>query len=214
MKVRYMKGTTNRICIYCIQNLVTGKRYIGSTINAAKRLSEHQQALKANRHPNQYLQRAWNKYGADSFEVTILETCESADQLVDCENAWILRHSANHRDFGYNTRLDAASSAGVRLSEEAKRKMSVAHKGRKQSPEHAAKQCAARTGAKRTPEQMARMAESRRVYDIETVKEIQRLLNEMPAVWGKKDKIGKMLNVHHGYVSRIANNPPKWLQNL
>jgi len=208
-----MKGTTNRSCIYCIHNLVTGQRYIGSTINLTKRFSEHHQALKANRHTNRYLQRAWNKYGSDAFDAFVLEDC-SPENLIERENAWIAVYQSNHRSYGYNTRLDAQSSAGVKLSDETRRKMSESHIGRKQSADHAAKQCAARRGVKRTPAQIAKMAEACRSYDVDVVKEIQRLLNEMPESWGKKSRIGQIVGVRPAYVSRIANNPPQWLRNL
>ncbi len=43
--------------VYQIYNKETNKRYIGSSINIERRLKEHKRNLKANRHPNQHLQR-------------------------------------------------------------------------------------------------------------------------------------------------------------
>lgn len=48
--------------VYQIYNKETNKRYIGSSINIERRLKEHKRNLKANRHSNQHLQNAWNKY--------------------------------------------------------------------------------------------------------------------------------------------------------
>lgn len=48
--------------VYQIYNTETNKRYIGSSIDVQRRLKEHLRNLKANRHCNQHLQNAWNKY--------------------------------------------------------------------------------------------------------------------------------------------------------
>jgi group I intron endonuclease len=54
--------------LYKIKNLVNGKAYIGSSNkNTTGRLIQHKSDLKANRHFNEHLQRAWNKYGEESF---------------------------------------------------------------------------------------------------------------------------------------------------
>lgn len=49
--------------VYQIYNTETNKRYIGSSIDVQRRLKEHLRNLKANRHCNQHLQNAWNRYG-------------------------------------------------------------------------------------------------------------------------------------------------------
>lgn len=48
--------------VYQIFNSKTNKRYIGSSIDVQRRLKEHLRNLKANRHCNQHLQNAWNRY--------------------------------------------------------------------------------------------------------------------------------------------------------
>lgn len=48
--------------VYQIYNTETNKRYIGSSIDVQRRLKEHLRNLKANRHCNQHLQNAWNRY--------------------------------------------------------------------------------------------------------------------------------------------------------
>lgn len=54
--------------IYKITNKENGKFYIGSTIEPQKRQKRHFDDLKNKRHHCLFLQRAYNKYGADSFE--------------------------------------------------------------------------------------------------------------------------------------------------
>ena len=49
--------------IYQIRNIINNKIYIGQSLNIKTRFLQHKQALRKNRHPNQHLQNAWNKYG-------------------------------------------------------------------------------------------------------------------------------------------------------
>lgn len=60
--------------IYQIKNLINNKFYIGSTYNKLiKRKGEHISSLKHNKHKNKHLQSAWNKYGEENFEFTMVE---------------------------------------------------------------------------------------------------------------------------------------------
>ena len=59
--------------IYLIFNLVSGKRYVGSSINIYNRFHEHIHILKRNEAHNKHLQNSWNKYGEESFVFQVLE---------------------------------------------------------------------------------------------------------------------------------------------
>lgn len=50
-----------------------GDRYIGSAKNVRKRLQKHYSALQNNSHYNKHLQSAWNKYGKNSFYISIIQ---------------------------------------------------------------------------------------------------------------------------------------------
>lgn len=63
--------------IYMITNYASNKRYIGSSINIGQRLWTHRSELRHNKHPNKHLQNAWNKYGENNFNYTILEKCST-----------------------------------------------------------------------------------------------------------------------------------------
>lgn len=120
--------------IYQIYNPINEKRYIGSSINIARRLKEHRRNLIAQRHHNQHLQNAWNKYG-DLLEFKPLEYCEP-DQLLELEQQYIDYYNSADRRFGYN--IDAIAnhaSPGFHLSEETREKISKAQTGRKRTPE-------------------------------------------------------------------------------
>ena len=62
--------------IYCIENVVNHKIYIGSSKNIYQRLLKHFALLRHNKHENAHLQNAWNKYGESSFEWSVIEKCD------------------------------------------------------------------------------------------------------------------------------------------
>lgn len=120
--------------VYQIYNPINEKRYIGSSIDIVKRLKEHRRNLIAQRHHNQHLQNAWNKYG-DLLEFKPLEYCEP-DRLLELEQQYIDYYDSANRKFGYN--IDSIADharPGFHLSEETKQKISYANKGRKLSKE-------------------------------------------------------------------------------
>lgn len=89
------------IGIYCIENLLDHKKYIGQSVNLKKRLSKHLYELKNNRHFNDHLQQAWNKYGEENFKIFILDYCEK-DELDKKEIYYIDLYNTMNRDYGYN----------------------------------------------------------------------------------------------------------------
>lgn len=77
------------IGIYKITNLVNGMVYIGQTgQNFQRRYWLHQWKLRDGTHDNKYLQRAWNKYGEEGFEFSVVEIT-TKDKLNDKEIYWI-----------------------------------------------------------------------------------------------------------------------------
>ena len=87
------------IGIYKIQNLLNGKVYIGQSVDIEKRWSVHKTELKNNYHYNTHLQNAWNKYGEENFEFSVVEQC-NIDQLNQKEIYWISKFDS-YED-GYN----------------------------------------------------------------------------------------------------------------
>lgn len=61
--------------IYQIVNSVNGKRYVGSSVNIEARWKHHLWRLTRGDHHSVVLQRAWNKYGKDSFNWIVLQEC-------------------------------------------------------------------------------------------------------------------------------------------
>lgn len=73
--------------IYAIENLVNHKVYIGQSVRVSQRWSWHMEKLNKNKHSNEHLQKAWNKYGCDKFAFILLEECEP-DKLNEREQFW------------------------------------------------------------------------------------------------------------------------------
>lgn len=67
--------------IYQIKNKINNKSYIGSSSRLKFRWNRHLTDLKCNAHHSLALQRAYNKYGIDNFELIILENCKSEELL-------------------------------------------------------------------------------------------------------------------------------------
>ena len=74
--------------IYAITNTINGHKYIGSSVSIEHRWSLHIHDLSKNKHHSIYLQRAWDKYGADCFEFAVIEYCGN-EQLIDREQYFL-----------------------------------------------------------------------------------------------------------------------------
>ena len=147
--------------IYQILCKPTGKVYIGSAVNLAERKYDHFKTLRTGTHHNLYLQRAWNKYGNDAFEYSVLERCEKG-RLTELEQSYIDLLKAAVRDYGFNICPNARSALGYKHTIEAKRKMSEKLLGLKRSKETREKMSISRTGKKMNLSPQQRNALSQR----------------------------------------------------
>lgn len=118
--------------IYIIRCSKTNKVYIGQSRFLEKRFSQHINKLKRNKHENQRLQNAFNKYGKDAFSYSILEVLDEKEfqkeKLDLLEIKYISLYDSTNRDFGYN--LDSGGNGKGRASEETRKKLSKAMKGK------------------------------------------------------------------------------------
>lgn len=111
--------------VYSIRHVVSKKQYIGSTINSKKRFSYHLSQLRRGCHGNVHLQRAFDKYGEDQFEFSVIEECDNTD-LLRREAYWIEHYDATSRANGYNmTSNTTMPRLGIRHTNESKEKMSM-----------------------------------------------------------------------------------------
>lgn len=84
-------------CVYKLTNTVTGRFYIGSTVNFKARMKYHH--YSHTRNPNKELGGDIEKYGWDAFTAEILETC-TPETVRDRERFYI--ESTNAVEIGYN----------------------------------------------------------------------------------------------------------------
>lgn len=146
--------------IYMIRNNVNGKVYVGSSLNIMSRWYFHKNDLRKNKHHSLLLQRAWNKNGQDAFDFSIIEECAS-EIVLDREQHWIDVLLSADKDHGYNRSPSAGNTAGIKRTEEFKKRVSESKKGSipwnkgvktgKQSPEMIEKRFAKVRGVKRDP---------------------------------------------------------------
>lgn len=128
--------------------------YIGSSVDCRKRMWTHFYELQRDRHANQKLQRAYNKYGRGSFVHGVLEKTRD---LISREQFWLdifdavssgfniarfaispakgRRHTQEHKDYMRSLMLGRVSPMkGRRHSLETRQKLSSARRGKKLGP--------------------------------------------------------------------------------
>jgi len=124
-----MNEITNKPGIYAIKNTINGRIYIGSSIGLRDRKSGHFRWLRLGEHCNPFLQADYNKHGGDKvYEFVVLETVEDINLLIEREQHYIDRYFDN-QDRCFNICPTAGSNLGYKMSEETKRKISIALKG-------------------------------------------------------------------------------------
>ena len=116
--------------IYKITNNINEKLYIGqTTVSVCKRWQRHCWASEYKK--NMPISLAIAKYGKENFAIEILDTCNNQVELDEQE----IYYAKLYNTFcpnGYNLR---AGSGPGSMSEETKRKISLANKGKKRSEE-------------------------------------------------------------------------------
>lgn len=115
------------IGIYCIENLVNGKKYIGKSLDIYDRWRKHVNDLKNGTHDNSYLCNSWKKYGSENFSFTIIEICKR-EELEQKEISYISKFETTKPN-GYNLTRGGDGTLGYRHTEESKNKMSEKKKG-------------------------------------------------------------------------------------
>lgn len=148
--------------VYAIENLESGRIYIGSTTRTPRRRwIEHRSMLNRGAHRNAHLQAAWNKYGKNAFEFGVLEHMGNPRKLYLAEQFWMDVYREEGTDL-YNFGHAAINPMlGQTHTEEARRKISAANKGKIISERARALMSKARKGKPFSEEHNRRISEAR-----------------------------------------------------
>lgn len=223
--------------IYKITCLANEKVYVGSAVNLDRRYKEHFKSLEKGKHPNQYLQKTFNKYGSESFTFEVIEFIDDVRYLIRAEQVWLDYYKASDRLYGFNICPKAYSCLGVKRSEETRAKIrgNQYGKGYKPSVEKRAKQSAfmrefmkGRThskGYKHTTEALAKMREAskgRIVSENTRLKLAAVIVNKNSFYWVITSPDGTIYdpvfnlkkfcrehNLHHGNMGYVASGKYK-----
>lgn len=136
--------------IYCIENKINGKRYVGQSNNIDRRRHEHMKLLKKGNHNNEYLQNSVNKYGINNFSFEVITYCD-VEKLNELEVKYIHDYDTMDKLKGYNLRDGGDRTT---LSLESREKISRTRKERIANGEIVV------TGCKKSPEAIDKMRRS------------------------------------------------------
>lgn len=128
--------------IYCITNLVNGKKYIGQSVNIKNRWLQEKNLNGVNKH----LKSAFLKYGLENFDFQVLEECQE-EELNQKEKDYIAKYNTTDKEIGYNQTTGGDHYKVINktpMSEETKKKISEKRKGMRFSEEHKKNLCIAR----------------------------------------------------------------------
>jgi len=130
---------TDVYTIYGVFLAINGKWYVGKTkgsLNARWRRHVRDASKRVGRFVK--FHNAIRKYGQTSFVVSTLTLVLTKEQSCEAEKYWISFFKSNIDEFGYNMTLGGEGTEGFHqtFSDETKRRMSLAHSGKKFSEEH------------------------------------------------------------------------------
>lgn len=154
--------------IYCYKS-PSGRYYIGKTLQEDRRKYRH--LFDSKKGSNIPFHRAIRKYGIDSFEYSVLFRIisnkeEKADIILCNMERFFIRVFIQRGYNLYNISLGGeggGNMTGRHFSTESKMKMSIAHKGKKQSKETIAKRASSLKGKRKlTKEDLDKLAQGRK----------------------------------------------------
>lgn len=176
--------------------------YVGQSIQCRRRRTYHFKALKARRHDNVKLQNAYNKYGKDSFIFEVLEKC-SHEEIDQAEQWWL------DEIHGYARTLNIAKDStspnrGRKFSEETRRKVSEAGRGRVKTTDERAAISARMRGVALPEETKRKIAETKAARAHLYTKRIGRLHHAAKPVEGVSLLTGEVVRFDSARLAKTA----------
>ena len=112
--------------IYSIRNIITNKEYIGAIKQIKLRLGKQFIELELNRHRTKELQKDFNKYGTNSFEILIYEKTD--ENLLEKEKQYQINKGIDNL---YNEKI-----SGYYIKEEYRQQLASSDKTTHKSKEY------------------------------------------------------------------------------
>ena len=93
----------NKLVVYKITNIISGKCYIGITSRIKRRIYEHIKYSEEESHKLAcYLHKAIKKHGLENFSFEVVKVCENTKNLSIAEQFYIKKFNSSNDSFGYN----------------------------------------------------------------------------------------------------------------
>ena len=110
--------------VYIHKNVLNGKMYIGITGKSVK------ERWRDGKGYNGYFKKAIDKYGWDGFKHIVFAVVKNKQEAKRLERKLIAQYETNNSSKGYNLTEGGEGCWGRIMSEETRRKISVANKGK------------------------------------------------------------------------------------
>lgn len=153
--------------IYKIINVVNNKFYVGSAVDLKRRKTRHFSELRTGEHNNSKLQNSWNKHGEQAFVFVVVEELSLEADLLAAEDIWLKEHVG--KEYCYNIGVTATAPSlgmsgelsptwGYKHTEENKKIIAAASKGRSQDEETIRRKTAHLIGKPKSAEVRAKIS--------------------------------------------------------
>jgi group I intron endonuclease len=147
--------------VYLVTCLVNEKLYVGKTEQTLhERWLQHLSFARCG--AKWALSRAIRKYGPDNFTITVITTTGNRNTLSQLEKLWIVVLNSKIENHGYNMTDGGEGVSGRPMSEEAKRRISIANTGKTHSPSTRERLRIAHTGRKLPESQKVKIGNASR----------------------------------------------------
>lgn len=110
------------VSVYCIDNLINSKQYIGTAVDHTRRWCEHKSG-----HGSKILNAAFQKYGVENFSFEVIEILPE-DEAKELE-ILMIRVFETQAPNGYNITLGGEGTIGFKHSKETRQEMSESRVG-------------------------------------------------------------------------------------
>lgn len=184
--------------------LINSKIYIGKTNNLKNRIGQHKRSKD-----NVLINYAFNKYGWDNFTLFILQDYDDIPdnlELLALETAYIEYFDSLNRKIGYNRCLCSTDVTGTKLTEEHKKKLSLAKIGKPRSEET----------KRKISENNVQFFLGKTRPDIsllfgKPVKQIDKKTNKIIKIWPSLSEVERQLGFANSNLSKVCNGKLKSL---